>query len=39
MQVETDHVGKMRGEEERGGGERCNEGDTEVNSHTEAELS
>lgn len=38
MQVETDHVGKMRGEEERGGG-RCNEGDTEVNSHTEAELS
>lgn len=39
MQVETEHVGKMRKEDERGGKKRCNEGDTEVNSHIEAELS
>lgn len=38
MQVETDHVVKDGGVGVGWGG-ACNEGDTEVNSHAEAELS
>lgn len=39
MQVESEHVGQVEEEDRRGREKRSNEGDTEVNSHAEAELS
>lgn len=39
MQVELEHVGQVVEEDQGGRKKRRNEGDTEVNSHAEAELS
>lgn len=39
MQVESEHVGQVEEEDRRGREKTSNEGDTEVNSHAEAELS